>query len=463
MFTIKEILEATGGRLIQGKLNTKVSGVSIDSRTIKPNELFVAIKGTRFDGHNFIVQAKFRHAGALLLSNNNCSRQFSQTQQQSNLIPIVEVDDSIHALGALANFHRLKFKIPIVAITGSNGKTTTKEMLCAILEKRFNVLRNPGTQNNHIGVPLTIFELNQRHDVGVIEIGANHLGEVSRLSQIIQPTIGIITNIGPAHLEFFKSLQGVFAAKLELVKHLARDGTLIINKDDRFLSRLDNSNFSLITFGFSRFSNFYGQIIKQTEKETTFLLNRNQRIVLKAIGRHNVYNALASIATARILGASYDEIKGALSLFQVPSMRMQLLNINNITIINDCYNSNPQSLKCALDFLVQHSCPGRKIVVCGDMLELGKQAKKRHLIMGKKIAKRKIDCLITVGPLSREIAKGASLAGMSKESIQVCNHTAVAAKVLHRLTKPKDFVLIKGSRIMQMEKVITCFTKFSTP
>jgi UDP-N-acetylmuramoyl-tripeptide--D-alanyl-D-alanine ligase len=463
MFTIKEILEATGGSLIQGRLNSKISGVSIDSRTIKANELFVAIKGNRFDGHNFIAQAKFRHAGALLVSNDNYNCQLSRNQQQSNLIPIVKVNDCINALGALANFHRLKFKIPIIAITGSNGKTTTKEMLCTILKKRFNVLRNPGTQNNHIGVPLTIFKLNHRHDVGIIEIGANHSGEISRLAQIIQPTIGIITNIGPAHLEFFKSLQGVFAAKLELVKHLARDGTLIINKDDRFLSRLGSSNFSLISFGFNRFSNFRGQIVEQTEKETTFLLNRNQRVVLKTIGRHNVYNALASIAAARVLGVGYKEIKGALSLFQVPSMRMQLLYIKDITIINDCYNSNPQSLKCALDFLVQHSCAGRKIVVCGDMLELGKQAKKRHLIMGKKIAKGKMDYLITVGPLSREIAKGASLAGMSKESIQVCNHTAMAARVLHRLTKPKDFVLIKGSRIMQMEKVISCFTKFSTP
>ena len=459
MFTIEEILESTGARLIKGDLRGRVSGVSVDSRTIKPNELFVAIRGRRFDGHSFIPQARRRGAGAIL---------FSQAFKGSSSIPLIGVKNTIRALGALACYYRMRFKIPVVAITGSNGKTTTKEMLTSILGRRFNVLCNPETQNNQIGVPLAILSLRQRHNLAVIEIGANHRGEIDRLSWIIKPTVGIITNIGPSHLEFFKTLKGVFEAKLELIRNLAKNGKLVINKDDRFLSQLNSTNLRTLTFGFNQSCNFYGQIIKRTEKETIFSLNRRHRIVLKTLGRHNVYNALASIAVARSFGISYNEIKEALALFEALPMRMQMLDINNIKIINDCYNSNPGSLGCALDFL--RDCSGghcrrqfsrnqrKKVVVCGDMMELGREAEKLHSNIGKRIAKSKIDFLITVGPLSRNVACGAYLAGMSQNSIRAFRNTAGVAEFLRGLIGRGDIVLIKGSRAMQMENVIKCFT-----
>lgn len=460
MLTIKEILKSTGGRLIKGKITNRISGVSIDSRTIKQNELFVAIKGRRFDGHSFIEQAIFRGAGAIIFSNSHV-RVPTSIFKAPNVISMVRVKDTVYALGALAYYHRRRFKIPVIAITGSNGKTTTKEMLSSILARRFNVLSTVGTQNNHLGVPLSILKLRQRHNFAVIEIGANHTGEIDKLSWMIKPTVGIITNIGPSHLEFFKSLKGVYKAKIELIKNLAKNGKLIINKDDRFLSQLNNAKFQTITFGFNRRSDFYGQIVKQTESRTFFLLNARHRLMLRTLGRHNVYNALASIACARAFSISYSEIKDALRSFQAPSMRMQLFDIKDIKIINDCYNSNPESLKWALELLREYKSFGKKIIVCGDMLELGRQAEKLHSDIGKKIVRAKIDFLITVGPLSRNIAQGAHLAGMPRNSIRTYYNTAKAAKFLCRFTHAGDVVLIKGSRAMQMEDVAECFTNSS--
>ncbi len=459
MFTIEEILEATGGRLIGGSRRSRVSGVSIDSRTIKPKELFVAIRGARFDGHNFIAQAKRKCAGAIVFCDSGYEPSASAFKYSSS-ITMIRVKNTLRALGALAHYYRARFKIPVIAITGSNGKTTTKEMLSNILARRFNVLRSPGTQNTQIGISLAILSLRKRHNLAVLEIGSNHTGEIDRLSWIIRPTVGIITNIGPSHLEFFKSLKGVFNAKLELIKNLAKNAKLIINKDDPFLSRLNGTNLRTVTFGFSRFSNFCGQVIEQTKNKTIFLLNRRHRIMLKVLGRHNVYNALASVACARDFGISYDEIKDALVSFQALPMRMQTQNINSIKIIKDCYNANPQSFGCALDFLREYSSRGRKIVVCGDMLELGRWSEKFHINSGKRIAKDEIDFLITVGHLAKNIALGAHLAGMPKESIRTFCNTFEAAKFLRGLASAGDIILVKGSRGMKMENVVECFTSF---
>lgn len=461
MFTIKEILESTGGRLIRGSLDKRVSGVAIDSRTIKPDELFVAIRGKRFNGHSFITQAGFRGAGAILFSDINYIKPAS-TVRYLDSIPLIKVEDTVLALGALAHYHRARFNISVIAITGSNGKTTTKEMLRSILAKRFNVLYNPGTQNNQIGVPLAMLSLCRNHTLAVIEIGASQPGEIDRLSWIIMPSIGIITNIGPSHLEFFKDLKGVFKVKSELIKNLPKKGKIVINNDDRFLSGLKDINLKTITFGFSQTSNFYGQIIRQTEKGILFLINGRHRVRLKVLGRHNVYNALASVAVARNFNITYSEIREALDSFQPLPMRMQILNINNVKIINDCYNSNPASLGCALDFLSEYSNRGKKIVVCGDMMELGPEAEKLHLDIGKRIARDRIDFLVTVGSLSKNIASGAHSEGMSRNLIRSFNSTSGAAGFLQKFTKPDDIVLIKGSRAMQMENVIKCFTSSST-
>ena len=453
MFTVKEILEATGGKLIKGSPGNRISGVSIDSRTVKAKELFVPIKGTRFDGHNFIAEARRKRAGAIMFCNPRYRSDIVAFKGR-RAIAVIEVESGLRALGALAHYYRKRFKIPVVAISGSNGKTTTKEMLSTILASRFNVLCNPGTQNTQIGISLALLRLRRSHHLALIEIGSNHAGEIDMLSRIVQPTVGIITNIGPSHLEFFKSLKGVFKAKLELIKNLAKNGTIIINRDDRYLSRLNGVNLRTITFGLNRFSDFWAGAIEQTEKDTTFLLNARHRIVLKAPGRHNVYNALASIALARNFGISYRQIKQAFTSFKPAPMRMQVRQFNNIKIIIDCYNANPQSFRCALDFLKGYPSRGKKMVVCGDMLELGKAAQRLHINLGKRVAQDGIDYLISVGPLAKQIAYGASLAGMSQKSIRVCQNSSEAAKSLKKVVCAGDIVLIKGSRAIKMEDVV---------
>jgi UDP-N-acetylmuramoyl-tripeptide--D-alanyl-D-alanine ligase len=460
MFTIEEIIESTSGELTRGSSTAKTQGVCIDSRTIKRGELFIAIKGNRFDGHNFINSALRKQAGGVLFSDARFAPPKAPTKKSLNT-PLIKVKDTKRALAELAYYHRKRFKIPVVAITGSNGKTTTKEMASLILAKRFNLLCNPGTENNLIGVALTILRLRPRHQLAVIEIGANHAGEIARLSWIIQPSIGIITNIGPAHLEFFKSLGGVFRAKTELLKNLDKKAKLIINNDDRFLSGLDRLDQKRVTFGINRPADFSARIVKQTEAEIVFLLNKRRRISLNILGRHNVYNALASIACARNLGIDLEHIKEALADFRLPPMRMQMLKANNIKIINDCYNANPQSLTCALDCLSSLPSRGKRIAICADMLELGRSAQRLHADLGKRLAKERLDVLITVGELARHIARGARLAGMDRAVIHSFDSRQQALKLLPRIVASGDIVLVKGSRAMKMEKILGCFINSS--
>lgn len=445
MFTIQEIIEATGAELVNGDARGSVSGVSIDSRTIKAGEVFVAIEGGRFDGHNFIAQAQASGAKCVIVS-----RKLKNLPQ----ITIVQVKDTTYALMALGFRHRSKFNIPVIAITGSNGKTTTKEMLRHILGNKFNVLHNPGTENNYFGVSLAILRLNKSHDLAILEIGTNNVGEIDKLSWMIQPTVGIITNIGQAHLKFFKTLKGVLAAKLELLQNLAPDGRIIFNDDDGLLSQINATTFKKITFGFKPSCDFRATKVDQVEGGVSFLVNDKHSVSLKTLGRHNVYNALASIACARCFDLTFSEIEQAFSCFKAPPMRMQLSSINNVNVVKDYYNSNPGSLGCALDYVKEYSCKGKKILVCGDMLELGKTAKGLHFDIGKKVAQDKLDCLITVGSLSRNVALGAREAGMTDDAIHEFRNVSQAAECLRKVVCPGDLVLVKGSRAMKMENVI---------
>ncbi|MBN3039279.1 MAG: UDP-N-acetylmuramoyl-tripeptide--D-alanyl-D-alanine ligase [Candidatus Omnitrophica bacterium] len=457
MFTIGEIAKATAGEIIEGQAETQIKGVSIDSRTLKQGELFVAIKGERFNGHSFVEQARSKKAKAILISDIRFVAN-KKNSGNSNAIAIIKVKDTVRALGALAHWHRMKFRIPLIAVTGSNGKTTTKEMISALLKNKFNVLYNQGTQNNHIGVPLTLFRLRRKHSACVLEMGANHPGEIDTLSWIAQPTLAVITNIGPTHLEFFKTLQGVLKAKIEMINNLAKNGKLIVNKDDRFLFNLADRPVRTITFGVNQYADYSAEITGQTKKGTSFLLNRRHQLTLKALGRHNVYNALASIACARNFGLGYNVIKDTLVSFKAPPMRMQVLDVKGIRFVVDCYNSNPQSLKCALDFLKDSTVAGNKIAICGDMLELGKRSQSYHFEIGRKVAQDKIDFLITLGRSARYITSGASAAGMPKTKIYDCYDCREIADILRKVGGPGDMVLLKGSRAMKMENILECFT-----
>ena len=451
MFKVNELLRATRGRLISGKTSTVVKGISIDSRTIKPQEAFIAIKGPNFDGHNFVDEAIKRGAKAVIFQ-----RQGSRVKGKE--VAFIEVKDTIRALGDIAKFQRQKFDIPVIAVTGSNGKTTTKEIITWVLSKEFNVLKNVGTKNNQIGLPLALLNLDRYHDVVVLEVGTNHFGEVDYLAKICQPNIGIIINIGSSHLEYFVNLKGVFREKSALLKHLKSPHIAILNADDSLLKRqilIKNKKPFILGFGIKSRSDFFATDIEILNSRIKFLVNQKYRVTLKTLGYFNIYNALAALTVAYLLGMEYRDIASRLSTFNFPQNRLEFLELNNIKFINDTYNSNPVSLKQAIDVLGNFQINGRKIFVMGDMLELGNREKLFHRQAGRNAA-RICDVFITVGELSKFAAEAARASGFNTKNIFTCTSNLEAQDILFKKVSvgPDDIVLVKGSRAMRMEEIL---------
>ena len=449
MFKISELIKATGGRLLSGE-GDSLSGVSIDSRTIREGDLFIAIKGNRFDGHDFIREVLKKRAGAVIID------KFKEGIYKSTNIPVIKVSDTIKALGDIAAFRRKTFNLPTIGITGSNGKTTTKEMIAWILKDEFRVLKNPGTQNNQIGLPMTMLKLNKNFDIVVLEMGTNHFGEIGYLTKIVRPTIGIINNIGLAHLEFLNNLEGVYREKSALVNNLISPSIAILNMDDRFLRRNSrDKNKFVIGFGIENNADYNASKIIRKKGSIEFLVNSRYRIELNTIGISNIYNALAAISVARLFGLDYNIIVRRLSDFKFPASRLAFITTGNINFIDDTYNSNPASLEQALDTLDNLKIKGRKIFVMGDMLELGDGQDYMHRMAGGEIAKV-CDILITVGKLTRLASQKALQSGLGVHSVYNCNCSKEARAILLKRVKPNknDVVLVKGSRLMRMEEVI---------
>jgi len=478
MFRLSEIVKAVGGQLISGNSRLRISGVSIDSRKLSSGELFIAIKGDRFDGHNFIQDAVRKGARAIIGS-------FDSPQSKVNKkIPYIRVADTRCALADLARFHRQRFNIPIIAVTGSNGKTTVKDMIAWILSSRLGVLNNQGTQNNEIGVPLTLLRLDISHDVAVLELGTNHFGEIANLVNIAQPNFGIITNIGPSHLEYLRDVAGVYKEKISLLKNLRSPKIAILNADDPWLRKLKNNNrVFMITYGIKNICDFYATEIKLTKSKTIEFLvnpslshlepillrrgcgidskrifrnsNRRSRIQLTTISYANIYNALAAIAVARLFGWNYELISKRLARFIFPKGRLSLTKLKGISFVDDTYNANPTSLSEALGVLSKFRVRGRRILVMGDMLELGESSDKLHRQAGIQIA-RICDVFISVGKLTQLSAIQAVRLGLSKDRVFTCEDSLQARKLLFKTIKPncRDLILVKGSRLMKMEEVL---------
>lgn len=457
MFRINELLEATGGKLLNWAGVENIRGISIDSRGIKPHEAFIAIKGNNFDGHDFINEAVKKGASCVIKETRGKIIPL-KAKIQTDKIAFIEVSDSVKALGDIARFQRKKFfDIPVIAVTGSNGKTTTKEMVSRLLSRKFKVLKNEGTKNNHIGLPMTLLSLNSSHDIAVLEIGTNHFGEVDYLSGICQPNIGIITNIGPSHLEYLRNLEGVFREKYSLIGNLKRPHIAILNADDdllkRKVSRRTKKPF-IIGFGLKNRSDFLASDIKNTGQDLEFRIKGKYRFTLKTLGYYNIYNALSAIIAARLFGIGYTDMAPLLVDFNFPRGRLKLIEIKNIRFIDDTYNSNPLSLKQALDALNSFQAKGRKIFVMGDMLELGSYADKFHYRAGRE-AVECCDIFIAVGKFSRAAARAARDFGFDKKNIFTCYSAACARDILYdRISLNKnDITLVKGSRSMKMEGV----------
>jgi UDP-N-acetylmuramoyl-tripeptide--D-alanyl-D-alanine ligase len=451
MFKVDELLRATGGRLASGNSQAKIKGISIDSRKIKPQQAFIAIKGSNFDGHDFISQAVRKGASCVI------SNPLSNNDQNPKKTVLIEVKDTVRALGDIARFQRDKFDIPVIAITGSNGKTTAKEMVSWVLSAKYRVLKNEGTKNNQIGLPLTLLNLHRNCDIVVLELGSNHFGEIGYLAEVCAPNIGIITNIGPSHLEFFGDLVGVLKEKYALIENLKEPYIAILNADDRLLSTKVLALASkplVLGFGMRPGCDFSGLQVSELPRAVTFY-TAGEKFSLNTPGRHNIYNALAAIAVGRIFGVANKDIAKRLSTFKFPEGRMNFVTARKIRFIDDTYNSNPLSLKYALELLADYQAKGRKILVMGDMLELGKSQEEFHRQAGLQAA-RACDIMVAVGKLSELAAHTARSSGLNAKGIFICKSAHEARDILLNKISPKedDIVLVKGSRAMKMEEVL---------
>ncbi len=363
--------------------------------------------------------------------------------------------DTTKSLGDLALSYRKRFDIPVVAVTGSNGKTTAKEMIERVLRRGWSPIKNTGTQNNLIGVPLTVFKLRPSNKSAVIELGMNRFGEIKRLAGIVRPNIGLVTNIGPAHLEHLGSLEGVYSAKRELLDSLGAGDIAVLNNDDNFLRRFRRKAVKIVTYGVERDSDFRAEDIKRTPAGWRFGVS-GRLYDINVAARHDVYNALAAIAVGRLFDISCDDIRAALRDHTSLEKRMAVNTYRGVEFIDDTYNSNPLSLEAAVRTLAGCETRGRRILVSGDMLELGKMSGYYHGKIGRIVAGSRIDDFIAVGELARKSFLAAKRSGM--KNAWSCASSEEAAEVLRNIARPEDIVLVKGSRARRMEDVIRCFT-----
>jgi UDP-N-acetylmuramoyl-tripeptide--D-alanyl-D-alanine ligase len=441
---IAEFISATGASSPQDV----AEGYSIDSRTIGNSQLFFAVKGERFDGHDFVEQALEKGAVAAVVRKD-------QLRRYSNKARLLAVGDTLAALQTLATAVRKLWGKPLIGVTGSAGKTTTKDAIAHVLGSRFRVLKSEGNFNNHFGLPLMLLKLEPEYDVAVIEMGMSHAGEIRALAKIAKPEVGVVTNVAPVHLEFFESLAGIARAKYELVESLPGNGTAILNADDEFVSQFGRGfKGRVVMYGTQVHADIRAENIRSngsTGTEFDVVIGRmREHAKLPLVGEHNVSNALAAIAVGWERGLKPSEAVQVLSTLTASDKRGQVLQLGNITVINDCYNSNPKALRAMVDTLA--GMPGnRRIVVAGEMLELGPAGEKMHQDAGRHIAEKKIDVLLGVCGLARAAVEAAKRVGIRAEFAPSAEE---AGEWLHRETQSGDVVLLKASRGVRLEKAL---------
>ncbi len=439
LLKLEDIVQATGGKVLSGAVE-KFTGISIDSRSIREGELFVALKGDNFDGHDFIVPALINGSGALVQS--------SPAELPADKTIII-VQNALAALQALARYLRSRMALPVIGVTGTNGKTTTKELLSSIFGQHHKVLKTTGNLNNHIGLPLCLARMEGDEDVMVLEMGSNRRGDIKELCEIALPDFSVVTNVGPAHLEGFGSLEAVRDTDLEI---LAYAKGVSINADDAFLLEgAKNYNGRLITYGIKNTADVYAKDIMLGTRGSGFKLcfsdKRRVAVNLQLSGMFNIYNALAAASAADALGIGPEDIKNGLESFGGVPMRLEILEMLGSLVINDVYNANPASMEEALKELVRLKRK-RTIAVLGDMLELGGYAQEAHKKLARLASDLKIEVLVAVGP---EMGKAAE---EFKGACYKAENSDNARSVLLSICRQGDAILIKGSRGMRMEKVL---------
>ncbi|HZJ76416.1 MAG TPA: UDP-N-acetylmuramoyl-tripeptide--D-alanyl-D-alanine ligase, partial [Oscillospiraceae bacterium] len=374
-------------------------------------------------------------------------------------INIIQVKNTLEALTKIAHYYKRLFDIPFIGVTGSAGKTTTKDLIAEVLSVKYDVHRNAGNFNNEIGLPLTLFNLEAKHDISVLEMGMSSYGEILNLANIVHPDIAVITNIGLSHIEYFGSKENIMEAKMEITANLGKENYLLVNGDDQYLKNIDRKgkDYNIIFYGLSRYNDFHAVDIKDLGEEgSSFKVNINDesvRFKIKSPGLHNIYNGLIAIWIGIKYGMTPKEIQKGLSSFKSPGMRLDIIDGDNIKIIDDTYNASPDSMKIALDLLEKIKAD-RKIAVLGNMFEMGSFAEKGHRSVGKHLAYKKIDLLITVGEMAYWIASEAKKRGLKETNIFTVHTNGDAIDILKRNVRDNDAVLIKGSRGMAMEEIV---------
>jgi UDP-N-acetylmuramoyl-tripeptide--D-alanyl-D-alanine ligase len=439
---------AASGDLPRGSREPVAQAYSIDSRTIGWGQLFFAVKGERLDGHDFVAPALEKGAVGAVVRKDQLHRYASHAQ-------LLAVEDTLVALQTLATAVRKLWGKPLVGVTGSAGKTTTKEAIAHVLATRFRVLKSEGNFNNHFGLPLMLLKLEPEHDVAVIEMGMSHAGEIRALAKIAQPEIGVVTNVAPVHLQFFESIAGIARAKYELIESLPANGTAVLNADDEYVSQFGRDfRGKVVLYGTLPASTVRAENIQPKGADGSefdvVIGNSRARVQLPLVGSHNVLNALAAVAVGIERGLKLTEAAEALATLAPPDKRGQVVQLGNITVINDCYNSNPKALDAMVDALV--AMPARRrIVVAGEMLELGAAGEQLHRQAGRHMAEKKVDALLGVRGLAQAMVESAAGAGVRAEFV---NNPEAAGEWLARETRDGDVVLLKASRGVKLEKAL---------
>lgn len=447
-FTLEEIITATGGTLLQGNSDRTVIGIATDSRVIQPGELFLALKGERFDGHVFLKAAVQSGAVAVLVMDYPVA---------GLDLPVIKVDDTLTALGRIAKFHRRRFSIPVVGITGSNGKTTTKDLLTSVLAASMEVVSTEGNFNNEIGLPLTLLRITGRTQAAVVEMGMRGLGQIRQLAGFAEPNIVVITNVGLTHLEILGTIENIALAKQELVESLPSSGLAVLNGDDPLVRRMGKATTAKTVFyGLEGDDLAYrGRVIRSWEEGSAFMVDCGKEqleLTIPLPGRHNILNALAVVAAGKELGVSNQVIQKGLVSPNLTGKRLKMITRDGYRIIDDTYNASPTSVKASLDVLAEAGRSKRKIAVLADMLELGPTAAALHYETGVYAGKIGIDYLFAFGTHAKEYILG--FESISEKRGEYFSSKPALSAYLKQIIKPGDLVLVKGSRGMKMEDII---------
>lgn len=450
---LQDILNFSNGTLMGDfDLNKEINKFSIDSREVDENTFFIPLKGEKADGHDYIKSAFEKGAVGTF------------TSKDIESIPgkiIIKVEDTLETLQNFAKNFRIHNKeIPLVAITGSVGKTTTKDMIYSVLSRKYNTLKTKGNFNNNIGMPLTLVNYN-REEIIVLEMGMNNFKEISFLSNIAKPDVSVITNVGHSHIGNLGSRENILKAKLEIIDGMNEEGILVINKDNDMLSQVKDIKQKLITFGIESDADIKAYNVKVENDYTSFNIKENGEeylVKLNLVGEKFIYNALASWTIGKIYEVPIQDRIKALENTEFTKMRMNIKKINNIILIDDCYNASPESMKLALNTLSKQESK-RKIAILGDMLELGEYSSKLHELVGGCVAENKIDKLFVTGEFANSIKIGATKKGMNEEDILIFNSTDEIAENIERYINEEDAILIKASRGMKFEKIVKWIEK----